>query len=286
MRACVSLARYADALPVSRARLDANLQRFSAIDCAFSVTDRASGRILACPLTRWTWHVKLHAPAGLLDRTLALALRAHARSFNVAVPTTICTGIAPCNVQAHYSAPDCCPERYVYLILEIRSRLGPLRRCSAASAKDAGENIAKASAAAALPPPAACGPATLEEVGKIESAEVEIRALRSSSASVRHAAETSSAGRPAARIGFCRSRIDIVGIKAELVVNLALFRIAQDVIGFGDGFELFFRGLVSGVDVGMVLAGKFTKRLADVLGRGGFFNAQRFVIIFFMISRH
>jgi hypothetical protein len=68
--------------------------------------------------------------------------------------------------------------------------------------------------------------------------------------------------------------IDLVGIKAELVVYLALFVVAQDVVGFGDFLELFFRLLVAGVHIRVIFARKFAEGLADLVRIGRFLDSE------------
>src|SRR5262249_6068013 len=149
--------------------------------------------------------------------------------------------------------------------LKVRAWLRAFgRRRSAASTENTGKNVAKATTSAAARGLAACAP-SFEEIGKVEAAKIEISSLRTSRAALRHSPESARAGRASSRIGFCCSRIDIVGIKAELIVNLALLGIAQNVVSFRNGLELFFCGLVAGIYVRMVLAGKLTKRLANIL---------------------
>src|SRR2546428_4311859 len=75
-----------------------------------------------------TSHIELHAPAGLLDRALTFALRAHAGLFDVTVSVAIGANILPCDVQAHDAAADRCPERHVDLVFEIGPRFGAFLR--------------------------------------------------------------------------------------------------------------------------------------------------------------
>ena len=71
----------------------------------------------------------------------------------------------------------------------------------------------------------------------------------------------------------------LVPVRAELIVFLALLRIAQDFVGFIDLLEFFFGGFFVLGHVRMLFPRKFAKRAPDfVLGRG-FRNPKRFVII-------
>ena len=122
--------------------------------------------------------------------------------------------------------------------------------------------------------------AGFEQVGKIEAAEIErnsLAAALSAGTASESASAESSAG---ARVGLGRRRIDVVRVVAELVVDLALLGIAEDVVGFREQLEFFFRRLVAGIDVGMVLARQLAKRLTNLLGGGGFLHPERFVIVF------
>src|SRR5207253_3080318 len=98
--------------------------------------------------------------------------------------------------------------------------------------------------------------------------------------SARRAAKATRAKASASGIGFRRGRIDVVGIKTELVVDLALLGIAKNVVGLGDFFEPLLRLLVTGIYVRMVLARQLAEGLADFLHAGVFFHAQNAVIVF------
>src|SRR5437879_492166 len=110
-----------------------------------------------------------------------------------------------------------------------------------------------------------------------------IAALRGTSCAASRKSTTRLAG---ARVRVGRSRIDVVRVEADLVVDLALFGIAEDFIRLREGLELFFRRLVAGVDVGMVFAGEFSESFTDVLGRGGLLHPKSLVIILFCGGCH
>src|SRR5262249_43512831 len=155
------------------------------------------------------------------------------------------------------------PERHVHLIFEIAARLGTRlrsRMASGSSAEDARKDVAKSPASRRVTP----GAPTFVHVSEIKAAEVEsARSRPASRLRTGKSAKTSRPGGSAARIGLGGCGIDVVGIKPELVVNFALLGIAQNVVGFGDGLELFFGRFVSGIDVGMILAGKLTEGFAN-----------------------
>ena len=92
--------------------------------------------------------------------------------------------------------------------------------------------------------------------------------------------ETTSSGWAATSICLGGRRIDVVGIEAELVVNLPLLGIAENVIRFGNSLKFLFGTFVSWIDVRMILSRQLAKRLADLLRRGVLLYAEDGVIIF------
>ena len=124
----------------------------------------------------------------------------------------------------------------------------------------------------------------VDEVGEIESAEIEGHTLAASAglrASGKSAGESrSTACAAGAGVGLGGRGIDVVGVEADLIVNLALLGIAEDVVRLGERLEFFLGGLVPGINVGVVLARELAKCLANVVGGGGLLHAEDFVIIF------
>src|SRR5271169_5309755 len=104
------------------------------------------------------------------------------------------------------------------------------RHATAPPAEKLAEQIAEACAAALLP-------------AKIEPAKIEIDVFPASF-------------RPRAII----AGRNIVAVEAILVVHLPFLCIRQNVVGFLYLFEFFFRGLVAGIEVGMVLPRQLPKR--------------------------
>src|SRR5438046_5431586 len=63
-------------------------------------------------------------------------------------------------------------------------------------------------------------------------------------------------------------------IRAEFVILLPLFRVAEDFVGLVDFLELLFGGLFVFGDVGMVLPREFAEGLANLLVARCAFDAQ------------
>jgi hypothetical protein len=240
----VALAGDANALPIACSRLDPDLQRIGALDAAFAMANRASRNILPRPMASRTGHIKLHPPASLFDRPLAMTLRTHPWSLNKAIAMTISADIAPGNIQLHHAAADRRPERHIDLILKIAARLRTFagRLTAPATSENVGKDIAEPApgAAGALPPPR---PRAIKQIGKIEAAKIDVtRCARLAATSLKTSAKTPIPRlSAAASVRVRRSGIDIVRVKTKLVVDLPLLRIAEDVISLGKRLELFFR---------------------------------------------
>ena len=82
-------------------------------------------------------------------------------------------------------------------------------------------------------------------------------------------------------IGLGSGRVDVVGVEANLIVDLALLGITKNVVRFRKSLELLLRGLVPGIHVGVIFTRKFAECLADFVRRGGLLHAQNFVIFSF-----
>src|SRR6185369_12338635 len=103
--------------------------------------------------------------------------------------------------------------------------------------------------------------------------------------STRVAAGKISGLSPAARVGLGCRRIDVVRVKSQLVVNLALLGIAQDVVRFRDGLELLLGRLVPGIKVRMIFPRELAERLANFFRRRALLYSQLSVIVFVLV-RH
>src|SRR5581483_7799157 len=282
---CIALAGEPDALPVARARLDSDFQRFGAVHHAFAAAHRTNGPVLTRAAAARARHVELHASALLRDLAGAVALRTRPRLFEKSDAVAVRTCVLARDAEAQHGAADRLPEVHSDLVFEVAARLRAFG-LHAATIEDAGEDVAEPARPAARSARASASASTLEQVGEVETAEVEAAALsaasaRASGVAAAKPARTGAAGLSAtARVRFGRCRINVVAVEAELIVNPALLGIAEDVVRFRDLLELFFRGLVAGIDVGVILARQLAKRLADVLRAGGLFDAERAVIVF------
>jgi hypothetical protein len=212
-----------------------------------------------------------------------MTLRTYSRSLDVAVAVTISADIASRDVDLHHPAADRGPERNIDLVLKIGPRLRPLVHglTARAARKDVGEDVAKPAARAARTLTASPARA-LKQIRKIKAPEVDIAGSARGAPSARKSSrKVASARLPAtASVGLRRSRINIVGIEPQLIVNLPLLGVAEDVIGFRKSLELFFSSLVPGINVRMVLACKLAKRLANVVRRCGLLYTENGIIIF------
>ena len=85
--------------------------------------------------------------------------------------------------------------------------------------------------------------------------------------------------RPAAVVALLPRLLVHAPVGAELVVLLALLRIAEDLVRLVDLLELRLGRLVAGVHVGMMLAGELAVRLLDLFLRRALGDAERLVIV-------
>ena len=114
----------------------------------------------------------------------------------------------------------------------------------------------------------------IDEIGKVESAEIEVAASLIALRAAGESAESTGAGRTSAGVGFRCGGIDVVGVEADLIVDLALLGIAEDFVGLGDGLEFLFRRFVAGIDVGVVFAASLRKALRMSSAEADFFTPR------------
>src|SRR6202140_5152130 len=168
----IPLARNANPLSVTRASLDAHFERLRFRHRAFTMAGGTRRQILARPVASRTLHVELHPSAGLGDVSRSVALRTFAWRLQETLPVTVRANVLTGNIQAHHAAADRRPERDVYLIFQIAPRLGTDLRGSPGalpSAEDRAEDVAEAAPAPAF----AATLGAVDQLGEIESAQVE-----------------------------------------------------------------------------------------------------------------
>src|ERR1700692_4757170 len=239
-----------------------------------------------------TSHIKLHPPARLFNRSLAMTLRTFPRSLHIPIAVAIPANIAPSNIQLHHPAANRRPERNVDLILKITPRLRPSRhRLAPAASKNAGENILESAASTTRTSAPTAAASSFKQIRKIKPAKINVARPTRLPPSTRKAAAKITRPRSrlptAASISIRRSRIDAVRIKSQLIVNLPLLGIAKNIVRLGQSLKLFLRRLIPRVNVRMILASKLPKRLADIIRRRRLLYSQHTVIIFvFSLSSH
>src|ERR1035437_6649714 len=108
------------------------------------------------------------------------------------------------------------------------------------------------------------------KAGKVKAAEV-------------HRTAVSSA---LPRISLGRRRVDLVGVEAHLVVDLALPLVAQNVVGLGDLLELLLGPLVAGVHVRVIPPCSLAESLAYLLRGSRLLHAKRAVIVLVLRRGH
>src|SRR5581483_785189 len=266
VHARVALALQPDSLPIARSRLDAKLHSLGPAYRAFAVAGGAGIRNAPGAIAARAGNVEFHPTAHLrhLARAIALGTRDHATRDGLAVAGG--ADLLAMNLNLRLAAANRRPKVHRRLILKIGARLRSARLLRLMrSRKDAGKNIFEAAPCRGTGARLRAGPARKSR--KIEALEVHWRA-------------PSTACRLLPRIRLRLRRIDLVGIEAELVVNLPLLLVTQNVVGLGDLLELLFGLLIAGIHVGMVFARSLPERLADLVLRGRLLHAKSGVIIF------
>ncbi len=96
-----------------------------------------------------------------------------------------------------------------------------------------------------------------------------------------HAEDIAQIAKQIAQIHTARAVIGIDARVAELIVPGALLRIAQDLVGLPNLFELFLGLFVAGVQVGVVFFRQLAVGAFDLVLRGRLGNAKHLVVIAF-----
>src|SRR3954467_11636763 len=115
----------------------------------------------------------------------------------------------------------------------------------------------------------------LEEIAEARPTEFEIDPA---TIGRRGSAESAAGSRPPSR-RWLEPAPRLVPICPELVILLPFLRISQNLVGFVDLFELFFRRLFVLRDIGMMLPREPPKRFLYLVIVRRFGNAERLVII-------
>src|SRR5579872_407215 len=248
IRTGVAFALQTNALSVARPGLDAEVDRLRFAHGALAM---ARGTVIgdaAGSIAARARDVEFHASAHLRHLAGAVALGTSHGTAGVRLPVAGGAGLLAMDLQTRLAAANGRPEIDGGLILEVGARLRAARTLIVRAAEDAGEDVFEVA-----PGGRACtglrSSARTGKTGKVEPFEVDRRTAT-----------------PLLLPSICLGLrgIDLVGVETELVVNLALLFVAQDVVGFGDFFELLFGLLVPGIDVGVISARSFAKGLSDL----------------------
>ncbi len=171
------------------------------------------------------------------------------------------------DIQPHLGAADGLPKVDIQSVFQVGAFFGTRARLfRAPAAEELAENVAKSSGASA----------------RLRLTAMVIHVIRKIEATKTHARLTSARAWPSAGT----ARRDVVRIETILIVNLALLRIAQDVISFLNLLEALFGGLIARVQIWMVLARQLAVRLAYLVFFGVARHTERFVIILFACGWH
>src|SRR5258706_10563262 len=221
---------------------------------------RCSG--LARPAAPRARHVELHLARSLLDRACSSARGASLRRPNRACSVARLASVQSRDRELFHRAAHGIPEIDLELVFQVAA--GFVFRlhtgASASAAEKLAEEIAEARSAARRAGAAA----------KIKSAKIKV--------DVRLPAVTAPSTRPARR--------KVVAVEAVLVVNLPLLGIGEDVVGFLQLLEFFFRGFVARIQIGVILPRQLAKRRTDILGARLPRHSQQFVIVLFCCRWH
>src|ERR1043166_3296883 len=79
--------------------------------------------------------------------------------------------------------------------------------------------------------------------------------------------------------GFFGIKASAQSLLAKFVVELALFRIAEDLMGCRNFFEFFFGDFIAWIDIRMIFSRQLSVSFPNVLGAGRPLYAQRLIII-------
>src|SRR5262249_18035943 len=261
----VSLPCQTNALAVAGSRLDANFQRLGPAYNSLAQRDRTALPLFSCSSALRAGAVELHAAGRLGTLSAAATTWTRTRFADKSLAATVRAGLLAGDIQAHHRAADGVPETDVNLVLKVGARFRlPLHGSAAPAAEHTGKNVSKA---ASLP--------SASEIGKIKPAEIERHFLGLRAATSKWSgAKSTGAEASASRVCLRCSRINVVRVKTELVVDFALLGVAQYVVGLRNFLELFFCLLITRIYIGMVFSRQFAESLANVLLRGALLHPQ------------
>src|ERR1035441_729856 len=259
----------AEAGPVAGTGRNADLHALGVGNASPAAAPGTGVAQFAAPAAARAGEVELHGAGHLADVSRAFALLAD--GFAAAGGTGAAAGIANVvagDIDARLGALDGLPEVDVHDVLEVAALFGFGVGGLAASAKELRKDVAEAAGAGVGRSGTMAGAAGRAGIGEIETAKIEMRAVRLAS-----------------RTALPGGGSTVFGVEAELVVHGTLLGVAEYVVGFLDVLEAVLGGLVTGVEVRVVLTSQLAIGLADLLRVGFARYAEGFVVVV-LGSRH
>src|SRR5579871_3573076 len=236
----VALAGDAQPRAVAGAGRNADLHGFGVGHAPIAAAGRARIAQLAGAAAARARQIELHGAGHLADVACPFALRTSdfagaSRAGAVAGAADFVAG----DIDPSGGALDGLPEIDIHYIFEVSALLGLGLRRFTAVAEKLGKDVAETGGAGFGSAATGAAGAALRAgkvIGKIEPPEVH-----------------SGTGAPASTARSARAGKAVFGVEAVLIVHLALFGIAQDVVGFLNVFEALFGGLSPGLRSGWYL---------------------------------
>src|SRR5258708_10505730 len=197
-----------------------------------------------------------------MDRARAPARGAGLRRADGACSMASPASVQPRDRELFHRATHGVPKTNLNLIFQVAAgfMLRLHRGATASAAEELAEEIAEARSAAGR----------AGATAKIKSAKIKVDVLLS--------AVAARSTRPGRR--------KVVAVKAILIVHLPFLRVGEDVVGFLQLLEFFFRGFIARIQIRMIFPRQLAKRRTDILGARLPRHSPQVVIILFRCRRH
>src|SRR5258707_1548194 len=167
--------------------------------------------------------------------------------------------VQPRDRELFHRATHGVPKTNLNLVFQVAAGFMLRLHCGATApaAEELAEEIAEAGSAAGR----------AGATAKIKSAEIKVDVLLSA-------------------VAARSTRREVVAVEAVLVVHLPFLGVGEDVVGFLQLLEFFFRGFIARIQIRMIFPRQLAKRRTNILGARLPRHSQQFVIILFCCRRH